>query len=245
MTTLSKLAILAGCAILRGLSDEQKQDLANQAAEKRFASGSLLFRADEPAGYLFLLASGRVKLSIRYPEGRDAIIQLLAPGELCGWRSVLREVAYTETARAVGPVRALAWTKEVFEVHLAQMPGLSRSLLNMATDGLREQETRFLQLAGERVPQRLARALLRLSGPAGLGPATDKAWDVPLSRDELAQMTGTTLFTVSRILCQWQTQGLVRTGRGHVVIDSRRGLDEIAGEVHRPAGASQHPRSHS
>jgi len=90
--------------------------------------------------------------------------------------------------------------------------------------------TRARELATERVASRVARTLLRLARQSGRPVDGGILVDHPLSRQELAEMTGTTLYTVSRLLSAWEDAGLVEAGRERVTVRSVEGLEAVIEE---------------
>lgn len=227
MLTAGMLSAVERCPVFRGLPAAQMRRILEDAGERRFARGAMLFHAGEPVLLIYILAKGRVKLTVPSPGGRNDLVYVAGPGEVCGWPSALGSETYCSSACALESVHALAWNRQYAEQELATTPAISRNAFGMFSDRIREEHQRFTQLTSERVAQRLARALLKLSG-SSRRDAEDTALDIPLSRDELAQMTGTTLFTVSRLLHSWQSEGIVKPRRGGVHLDSPAALLRIA-----------------
>jgi CRP-like cAMP-binding protein len=111
-------------------------------------------------------------------------------------------------------------------------PYLSFDLMKLMTNYIQEMQERYRELATEKVERRIARALLRLTAQMGV-KASDGAIELAFTRQELAEMSGTTLYTVSRILSEWERQGLVEAGRERVMIRSPHGLVQIAEELEK------------
>ncbi len=103
--------------------------------------------------------------------------------------------------------------------------------MRILSERICEMQDRFRELATERVAQRVARALLRLVRQAGRRTEEGVLIDLPLSRRDLAELTGTTLFTVSRVLSEWEAAGTVRTGRRRVIVRSPHALVAIAEDL--------------
>ena len=103
--------------------------------------------------------------------------------------------------------------------------------MDLMTGYIQEMQERYHELATERVQQRIARVLLRLAAQSGRKMESGVLIDLSFSRQDLAEMTGTTLFSVSRILNQWETQGLVKVGREKVVVVFPHGLVRIAEDL--------------
>ena len=117
--------------------------------------------------------------------------------------------------------------REIF----SRPPTLMASLLQQITQRTQEFQRRFREVATEKVPQRLAHTLLRLAQQAGARAPRGLRIDIPLTRQDLAEMTGTTLYTVSRLLSDWSEREIVEVGRERVVVRSPDGLQDIADEM--------------
>lgn len=224
------LLLIGRCPLFLGLAAEECRDVAAGARCRGFRARDVLFNESDPAAALYVLCAGRVKLCLPFPDEHEVVVRLLGPGDLCGWPAVLTDDTYPVSARAVEPGRALAWERGALEELFGRIPTLSRNALRILARRIREQQERYLELATERVPQRLARTLLRLISPSGRRFEDGLHADVPLSRAELAQMTGTSLFTVSRLLSEWEGQGIVKALRGRVVVERPGRLGRIAEE---------------
>jgi CRP-like cAMP-binding protein len=124
--------------------------------------------------------------------------------------------------------QALVWDARVFKDLVKRFPVLHQKLVAMLDEHLRELEDRLRDLATERVGPRVALQLLRLVKT--IGRPVHTGVDVGLSREELAQMTGTTLFTVSRLLSAWEARGIVRPRREAVAICDVPSLRAISEE---------------
>ncbi len=114
---------------------------------------------------------------------------------------------------------------------LEQQPRLSLNILRSVSDRLQALRLQYRQLATEKVERRLARALLTLVRRAGTRVDDGVLLDLPLSREDVAQLTGTTMFTVSRIISRWESAGILRAGRQQLVIREPETLAAIADDV--------------
>jgi len=215
------------CNLFRGLSTSELEEIRGAATRQLFEPRAVIVRQGEPAGALYLIFSGRAKQSQARHAASESVVGLLEAGDLCGWPSVLTDELNPATVRAIETTRTLVWSQAVFEGFFERIPALSRNALRLLSLRLGEQEERYRELAIERVPQRLARTLLRLVRPAGRRQTDRPLTDVPLSRAELAQMTGTTLFTVSRVVSQWEEQGLLEAHRGGLIVTDVLALEAI------------------
>jgi CRP-like cAMP-binding protein len=212
--------------LFRGLPAEACLELVGSMRERRVARKQRFFAEGEPAREVLVLVAGRAKLSALSSTGQQVIFRLVAPGEVLGGLGVESGRRHPATGEALEPSHALAWDHRTLEVLAERHPVLLRNTARIVAERLRALEQRHLELATEKVPQRLAHALLRLV--AHVGRPFEGGALVSLSREELAAMTGTTLFTVSRTLGDWESRGLVRPRREGVVIEDTEGLVAVA-----------------
>jgi CRP-like cAMP-binding protein len=143
----------------------------------------------------------------------------------------LSDMAYPLSAEAVQDCLALAWEAGAVRRLMEQYPSLALGGLQLVAERFRHLQARYLELATERVERRVARALLRLARQAGKRVENGILLDLPLSRQDLGEMTGTTLYTVSRILSGWEQDGIISTGRERIVICKPHGLVTIAEDL--------------
>jgi CRP-like cAMP-binding protein len=209
--------------LLAGLSADERRHVLAAGIAKALAKGEVLFRQGEPAESLFVVEDGRVKMTQLGAEGQEVILRLAGPGEMFAAIAVLDGKTYPFGASAVAETRVRHWPRKVLHALFRSLPTLQSNVLGVVGSHSREMLDRFRELATEPAPRRLARALLRLLPD---DPAPQKVEG--LTRQDLADMTGTTLYTVSRILSEWQSDGIVETGRGRVAVRARARLEALA-----------------
>lgn len=198
-------------------------------AEARTAlAGESLFHQGDPAMTLFLLVDGRIKLTQLSPEGQELVVRFVAPHELLAAIALLPGRVYPVSAHAAVNSRMLCWGGARLARTVRAIPKLMEVAGTAMADHMEEVTGRLREVATERVAQRLARALLRLARQVGRPVAEGTLLDVPLSRQDLAEMTGTTLYTVSRLLSGWEARGWVVTGRERVVLRKPAELTDLA-----------------
>jgi len=139
--------------------------------------------------------------------------------------------AYPVSAQAAEDSTALVWPKRRMMEFVQDEPRMAMNAISLMAAHVQEFQDRFRQMATERVERRLARTLLRLAGQSGRKIPEGVLIDLPLTRQDLAEMTGTTLYTVSRTLKYWEEQGLVISARERVVIVFPHGLVRIAEDL--------------
>ena len=172
----------------------------------------------EDAHSFFLLLHGHVRAAKTTPTGEQIVVRYVAPGETFGLAMAIGLTRYPATATAVDDSVVLAWPTGVWPRLVERFPGLATNTLQTVGTRLQESHTRMLEMSTQQVEQRVAHALLRLAKQSGRKLDHGVEIDFPISRQDIAQMTGTTLHTVSRILSGWESQGLVESGRQRIVL---------------------------
>ncbi|MGC1450095.1 MAG: Crp/Fnr family transcriptional regulator [Candidatus Sulfotelmatobacter sp.] len=187
--------------------------------------GETLFLEDDPVRAVYAVACGRVKTIRSNRVGKLIILHLAGPGEVVDGLGLSLESNHSLTAQAVSRCQVLIWDVRVFESFVREFPSLQRSANRVLARRLRMVEGRLHELATERVPQRLARVLLRLIVQSGCRRSHQS---IDLSCEELAQMAGTTLYTVSRLLCSWAAEGIIQPERNAILAENLPGLIDLA-----------------
>ncbi len=222
---------LASLPLFQGLDDRALNDVLRTASHRSYAAEAFIFHQGDPAEHLYLLTSGEVKLSQYTPDGQQVILRYAVPGEAFAVIAVLSDASYPVTAQSVQASQVIFWDKESINRLMQRYPTVAINAIAIMAKRVREFQDRMRELATERVERRIARALLRLARQTGKKTPEGVLIDIPLSRQDLAEMTGTTLFTVSRTLRQWEEQGLVKSGREQVLIRYPHGLVTIAEDL--------------
>ena len=195
--------------------------------EVQFQRHSTIFSEGSPATQVALLLSGCTKVA-QGGEGQEVILRLNGPGDMLGKMETQTRTNQLYTTLAVQPSIALIWETDAFEAAMVRFPLLRRNIASMLERHLNELEIRYREVSTEKVSSRLSNLLVRLVKQ--VGRRMDGCFEIALSRRELAQLTGTTLFTVSRLLCQWEAQGIVSARREVVLVHDVPGLIELSRE---------------
>ena len=217
---------MAQSPLLEGLPAAEARRVLSEARERQLDKGEILFHQDEAAEALHVVTEGRVRLTQLTAEGQEVVVRLCGPGEVFAGIAALDGKAYPFTAAAAEPSRVLLWRRAALQELFRAVPRLQANVLEIVGAHAREMLDRFREMATEPVPRRLARALLRLVPRER--PGQDDALIVGVTQQDLAEMAGTTLYTVSRVLSEWEAIGAVTTGRGRVHVRSLGRLQEIA-----------------
>ena len=215
-------------ALFDGLTDDQQRLVLDQSRVRMLAAHETLASEGEPVKFAALIQLGHLKLSRSSPDGNELIVRYMGPGEPFAAIAVLPDARFPITATAVTPVRLLVWAAADMRALSDRLPGLKTNLMAAMSGHMTGALTRVQELTSERVPQRVARALVRLARDSG--ERTPQGWRIvhPITRQELAELTGTTLFTVSRLVSAWESDGLVRTSRGAMTVVDPDALEDTA-----------------
>jgi len=211
---INRAQTLKQSLIFSGLEDDEIMELARLCTEKHLAAGKCAFWEDDPPDWFYLLAEGKIKVIKHSSTGKDFIIAFFEPGEIFGEVAVFENRPYPASAQAVEDSVALGIRREDFLKFLSRRPEVALRIINVLGGRLRMASSRLRDLAGERVEQRLARTLLMLSSK--LGPS------LPFTRQDIADMAGTTTETAIRFLSSLNARKITRSARGKIVI-----LDEL------------------
>ena len=218
-------------SVLQGLEEEARRTIASAFRAFHYDEGTTLFLEGEPARVFYLIGEGRVKVLQTSPEGHQVILHMLGPGQLVGALPTLEEGNYPATAVTMEKSLLFSIAAKDFEAILEEYPQVTRNLLRFATQKLHETHAKLREMATERVEQRIARLLCRLVGQVGVAVEGGILLDLPLTRQDLAEMTGTTLYTVSRTLKNWERRGLLRSQRTRVIIINQHALALLAEDL--------------
>jgi len=229
-------SLVANLPMFAGLASAEQDELLREARSIRYTKGTVVFRQGTEADCFFVLLHGHLRVEKMTPSGQQTVIRYVSAGELFGVAQAMNLSHYPATAVAAVDSIALAWPSASWGRLIARYPSLASSALQTVGSRLQDTQTRVIEMSNEQVEQRVAHALLRLAKQAGRKVKAGIEIDFPISRQDVAEMTGTTLHTVSRILSAWESQGLVEGGRQRIVLRDPRRLHTLAEgkQDHRP-----------
>lgn len=224
-----RLGILRFVPFLANLSQSEITAVNRAFREHGYVAGETIYRTGDRATRLYVVASGRVKLTRPSLTGQDVLLEMLAPGEFFGSLSALGDAEYPDTAQAQTACCVLGIGTEDFQAVLQRYPAVAIRVLNIVASRLQFAQETIRQLSANSVESRVAFTLLKLAEKLGEETQAGTLIQTPLSRQELAEMTGTTTETVSRVLSQFRKSGVIRSGRRWVAVMDRSKLAELAG----------------
>lgn len=227
--------LLAKAGVFAGLDPAALVDVAAGASSVMLPAGRSFFVQGDPARAFYVLAAGRVRISQLTPEGHQVTLRYIGPGQMFGAVPMFAGGPYPASALAVLPSTAARWDVGLARRLGERHPAILANALTIIGRRLDEMQNRYRELATERVERRVARVVLQLARP-GDGADPGREIDFPISRQDIAEMTGATLHTVSRILSGWEQRGLLESHRMRVRIARPAALRAIADDLHKRTG---------
>jgi len=217
-------------SVFREATDDDLNLFIENAILRTIEEGEFFFFQGDPATYFYVLVSGRAKLLQSNPAGQQVNLRTINEWQMFGALGAVRPNAtYPATAQALEPSTALAIESSFLHRMLEDRPYLDFGLMQLMTGYIQEMQERYRELATERVERRIALTVLRLASQVGERSGGDETMvELPLSRQDVAEASATTVFTVSRVLADWERRGLVEAGRERVLIRNPHGLVQIS-----------------
>jgi CRP-like cAMP-binding protein len=211
-------SIVAGIPVFAGLAAGDLDEILREARSVRYPKDTNVFDQGAEAHAFFVLLHGHLRVEKTTPQGQQIVVRYVSAGELFGVAQAMALKNYPATAVAAVDSVALSWPAAAWPRLTTKFPSLAAGALQTVGSRLQDTQARVVEMSSEQVEQRVAHALLRLAKQAGRKVEQGVEIDFPISRQDVAEMTGTTLHTVSRILSAWEQQGLVEGGRQRIVL---------------------------
>ncbi len=221
-------SLIRDLSIFQSMSDEDLDAILALASVRRVPDGTAIFEQGAEATEFFTLLHGRLKVVQTTQDGQQVVVRHVSPGEIFGIARAMRRTDYPATAIAVVDSLALAWPSSQWDAFIARSPVLAMNALQTVGQRLQDAHTRIRELSTEEVERRVAHAILRLVHQAGKKTEEGILIDFPVTRQDIAEMTGTTLHTVSRVMTAWEAKGLVASARKKVVVRDAHKLYVLA-----------------
>lgn len=216
--------------VFQHCTDDDLDMILKNSITRSMEEGGFFFLQGDEAKYLYVLTSGQVKLMQSNPNGQQVNLRTIYPWQMFGALGAVRAdgADYPATAQTLEDSTALAVPSLFLRSMLETRPYLSFDLMTLMTSYIQEMQARYRELATEKVEQRVANALIRLAGQTGMRSEKEAGVELSFSRQDVAEMTGTTLYTVSRLFSEWERKGILKTGREKIVVLKPHDLVRIA-----------------
>lgn len=207
---VNRSEILRRSLIFSSLSDEELDELSRLAVERSFETGEFIFWEGDAPDWFHIIAEGKVKVLKHASSGKEFIVAFFSAGEMFGEVAVFEDKPYPASSQALTRTKVLGIRKDDLLAFLANRPQVALRIINVLSGRLRDAQSRLIDFAGERVEQRIARILLMLSSKIGS--------ELPFTKQEVADMAGTTTETAIRVISRLKSAGIIRSGRGKMTI---------------------------
>lgn len=234
MIVMDAFSSLIKNPLLVDVADEDLKFLYQKATLIKIERGNYLFLQGDPAENLFFLIQGHIRLFSFTPEGQQVLMHVVTPENFFAIISLVPSSIYPVSAEVTLDSVLLKWNKTVLQEILKRIPAFSLQAMRLMSERLQEYQQRFKEIATQRVERRLARMLIRLASQSGTKTNEGVLINLPLTRQDLAEMIGTTLYTVSRFLSQWESQNVILSRREKIIIVNSHLLMCIAEDLPEP-----------
>jgi CRP/FNR family transcriptional regulator, nitrogen oxide reductase regulator len=211
-------SLISRLPLFQGMAPEEQSEILRGARSPRYAKDASIFEQDTEAHSFFVLIAGHIRVVRTTPDGQQVIARYISEGEIFGVAAALGRTTYPASAVAAVDCVVLAWPNGLWPELARRFPTFGSTTYQTVGNRLQETQTRVVEMSTEQVEQRVAHALLRLANQNGRKTESGIEIDFPISRQDIAEMTGTTLHTVSRLLTKWEENGIIVSGRQKVTV---------------------------
>jgi CRP-like cAMP-binding protein len=219
-------ALVQQYLLFSNISPADCREIVSTARKEEYLRRQTIYLDGDPVRQIVLLTSGCAKIVQVSQNGCEVILRLNGPGEALGMVGTNTQTRHCSAAQTLSASTALVWDAGAFEFLLERFPTLRRNATHILCKRLGELEERFREISTQKVAARLSHEIIRLLNQ--VGRRVNGAVQINLSREELAQLIGTTLFTVSRLLSDWDQQGIVSARRESVTVKNLQALVELS-----------------
>jgi CRP-like cAMP-binding protein len=223
--------ILGTPQLFQGISCADINAILALGSVQDFPRGSWLFTQGEPAREFFLLLSGRIRLHQVSAQGEDMLVRFIVPGATCAGIAVVANSVHGYSALSVMPTQIVAWPGSTGRELIGRYPRFALNLFAIAVQLLNCLQERCRQLTTQSVPGRIIWAVGELADTIGEKSEQGVLIDDPGIQRDLAELAGTTVYTVSRVLADLHQRGIIAKRRGHIVVRNYAKLMELRDAV--------------
>lgn len=220
--------VVTALPVFAGLSERDWDKVTDLFSERQYQRDDYIFLEGEAPEALYVVRSGKVKVLRHSTDGKDVVLRVVGPGQLLGSVAVFDGGGYPGTAQAIEDCTMIVISRNDCLTLVTRFPVFALTVINDMGTRLRSSAEQIRSLAVERVEQRIARTLLKLGASAGVDTPDGRVIEMPLTRQDVADMTGTTVETAIRVMSKFRRQEIIRTRRGKVVLVDIDALQEIA-----------------
>ncbi|MGB9873901.1 MAG: Crp/Fnr family transcriptional regulator [Hydrogenobacter sp.] len=223
-----KLDMLKNIHLFEGLGEEELKEAIKYMQVKEFRRNEYIFFEEEAEPGIYILIEGLIKLLKETQDARIVIVRLVYPGDVFGWIEWGKKAPKnTYTAKSMTESKALYISNKDFINLAIKHPAVAIKMTCEATANLIQTYETIKSIAGGKVEERIAKVLLEIADRIGKKYDDTIIIEAPLTRLDIAEMTGTTVETTIRVMSKWKKQGIINTERGYIEIIKRRELEKL------------------
>jgi CRP-like cAMP-binding protein len=219
---------LAALDLFRGMSPAALDDVGRHAHCRALASETRIFNQDDTPVRAHILIEGGVRIVQSGSDGGQIVVRFIGPGETFGTMALFTDCRYPADAETLADAIEASWSETDLLDLMSRHPQIAINALRIAGARLQEAQDRLRELSTQPVERRVANALLRLGRQVGRKTQHGLRIDFPLRRKEIADICGTTLYSVSRILTRWERRGFLVTRNQRLIIAAVAEIRRIA-----------------
>lgn len=215
--------------LLKILSSTDRRRVLQDLTERRYTKRDVIFREGDPTEYFHIVKEGTVKCVKSSPEGKECTLKMLMPGDLfCCDAAAFEGAFHPGTAQPMGDVSILRMNKKSYFDMLRRNPDAAIEVIKHLGTRLNEAQEKAKILALDRADQRLASLLVELATKNGVKDPQGIALPMRLTRQDMANMVGTTTETAIRIMSRFKRDRLVSGTATRLIIRDLAGLKALA-----------------
>lgn len=220
--------ILMALPVFAGLSERDWEKVTDLFSERQYQKDDYVFLEGEAPAALYVVKTGKVKVLRHSTDGKDVVLRVAGPGQMLGTVAIFDGGGYPGTAQVIEDCVLLAIARNDCLTLVTRYPVFALTVIADMGNRLRSSAEQIRSLAVERVEQRIARTLLKLGASAGSDTPDGRVIEMPLTRQDVADMTGTTVETAIRVMSKLRRNDIIHTRRGKVLLVDLKALQEIA-----------------
>jgi CRP/FNR family cyclic AMP-dependent transcriptional regulator len=220
--------LLSNCVLFRGLKPEERNAIVNRTRTRTLKSGETVFSMGSPGDHMMAVLSGTIRISVPAPDGKELLLAILQPGEVFGELAVLDGKERSADAVADSPCTLAILDRRDILSFLEQHPAAWLKLVSVLCERLRRADQQLAEVALLQLPERLAKAILRITTNEVKPKTSPGNPIIQFSQRELASMVGGTRESVNKCLAAWQRDGIVQMSGGKITISNMPALKFIS-----------------
>ncbi|MEA3335470.1 MAG: Crp/Fnr family transcriptional regulator [Chloroflexota bacterium] len=211
-------AIISASDLLKGLTSEECMVFVDAGKLRHAPPGTFLFHQEDSVDACFFMLTGRVRLAQLTPGGKQVIVDIISPERYFGLFVAIAGMTHPVSAETIEDSTVYCWETETVRELMLQFPRVALNSVELIAKRFVRLQGRVQKLATERVEQRVAHTLLDISRFVGKEIENGAMIDLALSHQDLAEMAGTNIYSVSRVLRKWEHDDIVSIGRQRILL---------------------------